>query len=306
MKSNRIPSKERSPKGCGFPKLTPIGKVRKLLLAISSILILAGGGALAQVEVPFFLEDFEDGDATDGNPVTWITPLAPPSTRGSTATVSDGSYVLTTQGASSRVAQEFTSIGDVSIRVLARGLQVGSGTYIALSANLQPDGRSHWALVTQFGLHTGSGLPGSSGIIGTVFAPGSFDPFVGDVNIQLDVVGTKMSLTVWRVGSPKPSRPQLISSAPSLPPGSVGFGTDYSQIALRSFDAIQIPPPRPTLTWQRVDGNVLQFTVPAGFELRSSLSMDSLQWPVAGEPNSLGQLEVTVSNPARFFQLRSK
>jgi hypothetical protein len=290
-------------------RLSSIPKALCALLALSSILMVTHVPAQGAEEIPFFLEDFEDGDAGDGNPVTWV--MWERSAAGSTGAVSDGSYVLTTAGdSSSVVAQEFASIGDVSIRVLARGLEVGSGSYIVLFADVQADGRSHWALVTQEGLHTGSGLSGRSGIIGTVFQPGAFDPFTGDVNIQFDVVGTKLSLTVWRLGSPKPSQPQLTSNAPRLAPGSVGFGTDCRQIAIRSFDAIQIPPPPPPrprrLSWERVGGNVLRFTIPTEYDLQSSPSMDSPQWSVAGVPNRQGQLDVTVSDSAQFFQLRSK
>lgn len=47
-----------------------------------------------------------------------------------------------------------------------------------------------------------------------------FNAFKKEINIQLDVEGKKMKLTVWPVGFRKPSRPQLTASAPELlPPG---------------------------------------------------------------------------------------
>jgi hypothetical protein len=51
---------------------------------------------------PIFLEDFEDGNASDGHPVTWLTIDA-------TGTVSEGSYVLTTNGDGGVEADEFAA-----------------------------------------------------------------------------------------------------------------------------------------------------------------------------------------------------
>jgi hypothetical protein len=199
---------------------------------------------------PIFLEDFEDGNASDGNPVTWLAIDA-------TGTVSDGSYVLTTNGTGGVEADEFDSIGDVSLRATVRGLTKGSGDYLNLFSHRQPDGRSHWVLVTPWGLSTGSGLPGRAGIIDTLVQVGAFKPFTGDINIQFDVKGSELSLTVWQPGKAKPSRPQLTSTAPSLPPGRVGFATDYREIAIRSFDAIEIISP-PLARWRldEVQGNI--------------------------------------------------
>lgn len=185
MKSNNIPSDGRSHPVCRFPKFASIAKALRQFPVLSAILMLANVGALAQVEVPFVLEDFEDGDATDGNPVTWVPGWSFPT--GSSGTVTYGSYVLTTTGTCAVEADEPASIGDVSIRALVRGLSVGSGTYISFYAHGQPDGSSHWAVVTQLGLHTGYTVKHNSPtIIGTV-VNSSFDRFTGDVNIQLEV-----------------------------------------------------------------------------------------------------------------------
>lgn len=291
--------------GRGFPTLTWIRETRPMLPVLSAILMLASPGNLAAADVPFFLEDFEDGDATDGSPVTWV----PGSTfaAGSTGTVVGGSYVLTTRGPSGVEADEPASIGDVSIRALVRGLSVGSGSYISFSAHGQPDGSSHWALVTQLGLHTGYTVGHNSPtVVGTVFQPGAFDPFSGDVNIQFDVVGKNLSLTVWRPGAAKPSQPQLKSTVPTtLPRGRVGFGTNYRQIAIRSFDAIRIGDsvlPPPAVDVQLNPGIVIQGTEGLHYQVewRDALTPDS-PWQLLEDIPSLPSETCVVYDPTPAF-----
>lgn len=287
--------------GRGLPKLTSIQKALRTLPVLSTILLSASVGVLVAAEKPFFLEDFEDGDAGDGNPVTWVP--GPTFAAGSIGAAVDGSYVLTTTGPSSLEVDEPASIVDVSIRVLARGLSAGSGSYISLHAHGQPDGGGYWAVITRLGLHTGYQVgQNPRTVVGTLFNP-SFDPVGGDLNIQFDVVGTRSSLTVWRPGSVKPSQPQLTTSAPSLPPGRIGFGTDFRQIAVRSFDAIPIRPTLRRFSFQRQGTNYLRLVVPDGYVLQSSPAVASPQW---SDVEGAGSMDVPTSDPARFFQLRSQ
>jgi hypothetical protein len=208
---------------------------------------------------PFFLEDFEDGDASDGEPVTWAIQALDGAV--GTGIVSDGSYVLTTTGRCTLVPDGFDSIGDVSIRTLVRGLSTESEGIMAV-AHLQPDGRSAYlASVSEIGhialwysTQTTTTLPN----LITYMADSSLNPFEKDLNVQFDVLGAELSLTVWALGSPKPSQAQLTATAPIvLPPGRVGINTQAKQIAIRSFDAIRIFSP-PIAHWRldEVEGNI--------------------------------------------------
>lgn len=206
-------------------------------------------------------------------------------------------------------ADDYPSIGDVSVRAIVRGMSMsGTDGTIVVFARQQPlelGRESYWGAVTPLGLHTGMNTgPSSRSILGTRI-DSSLNPFGKDTNIQLDVVGRRISLTVWPVGSRKPSSPQLSSTAPSaLPPGRVGFSTNARQIKILSFDAFRIGNSlQPTLNWEHMEGQVMRFTIPEGYILQSSPTADSPQW---SDVNGTGSIEVIASTPAKFFQLRSR
>ena len=259
--------------------------------------------ARVSVARPFFLEDFEDGDAGDGSPVKWVA--NPNSTAGSTGAVIDGAYVLSTTGHGSAEVSEPGLIGDVSIRATLRGLSMSDddGT-IVVYARQQSDqlgGESYWGAVTPLGMHTGMNTgPSSRKILGTMVNP-SLNPFSRDINVQFDVVGRKLTLRVWPRGSSKPN-PQLVSTAPSsLPPGRVGFHTNAREVAFHSFDAIRIGNSlTPILRWENLGGDVLRFTVPIGFVLQSSPSATSPQWSVVEGTDSI---DIDASGAFKIFRL---
>ena len=224
-----------------FPKLVSLWRVLRVLAFLLPILLWANFRALAAAEVPFFLDDFEDGNASDGNPVTWVPGV--PFSSGSSGTVSNGSYVLTAvaEGKQSEVwAKEFDSTGDVSIRAQVRG-ESPNRWVLSVISHAQPDGRCHWAVLHEGQINLGSSWIHNRNIIAAVALPEGIDPWTEDVLIQFDAVGTSLSATVWRPGSPKPSSPQLTATAPSsLPPGRVGFASMAPQMTIASFEAIRI------------------------------------------------------------------
>ena len=255
---------------------------------------------------PFFVEDFADGDASDGNPVKWAPSVEFAS--GSTGTVVDRSYVLTTTEHTSVWVEQPSSIGDVSVRTVVRGLNLSAlDNVIVLFARGQPEelgGGSYWGSVGPFGLHIAmTANDGTRTILGTKL-DSSFKPFKNDVNLQLDVVDRKISLTAWAIGSTKPS-PQLIGMAPAaLPPGRVGFFTNAPDIAIRSFDAIRIANSlQPTMDWENSGGKTLRFTVPSGYVLQSRQTFESLEW---SDVEGTGLIEIPTSDSAGFFQLRRR
>ncbi|MCF7764653.1 MAG: hypothetical protein K9N62_13365 [Verrucomicrobia bacterium] len=257
---------------------------------------------------PFFVEDFADGDASDGNPVKW----APPGefASGTTGRVVDGSYVLTATEPSSVWVEQPSSIGDVSIRAVVRGVSITSvANVIVLFARAQPEelgGASYWGSASPMGLQIAmTAADGTRTVMGHhIDWEFTLKPFKNDINMQLDVVDRKISLTAWVVGSKKPS-PQLIGMAPAaLPPGRVGFYTDAPEVAIRSFDAIRIANSvQPTMDWENSGGKTLRFTVPSGYVLQSRPTFESLEW---SDVEGTGLIEIPTSDSAGFFQLRRR
>jgi hypothetical protein len=308
MKTKMFESNEAASADTVFPKSKSIKKAPQLFPVITLIVMMANLAAWGQPETPFFMDDFEDGDASDGNPVSWV-PASQYLPAGSTTSVIDGSYVLTTPNADGFVfAKEFPSIGDVSIRAQVRDLT--SDSAIVLYAKGQPSppgqiGSLYWARISHQDVSIGMLIGASVTTLGGVGSP--LNPYPDDVILQFDVVGTTLSLTAWRPGTPKPSQPQVTATAPSaLPPGAVGFGTSNGtrSIAIRSFDATRIGASLPpVLSYERLGENVLRFQVPAGYVLQSSQTMDQPKWTdVIGS----GSVEVPMSDPAGFFRLRSQ
>ena len=67
-------------------------KLNSLVWTVIVVFLLTCSSSNAQLQPPYFVDDFEDGNAEDNNPVTWQ--LAAPYDTG-TAEVINGEYVLT-------------------------------------------------------------------------------------------------------------------------------------------------------------------------------------------------------------------
>jgi hypothetical protein len=143
-----------------------------------------------------FVDDFSNGDATDGIPGTWIPGGQPDAIQDA----SSGDFVITASDLSWSSVQELNGLRDVSIEtqvtfsqtsngdfanVWARGPDVGPGTY--------------WGGIRDNGL-LGIGRENSDGsntIFDTIGT--SLDPVNGDVLLRFDVIGDQISLFAWQV-----------------------------------------------------------------------------------------------------------
>jgi hypothetical protein len=170
-----------------------------------------------------FLDDFEDGSVTDGNPVSWIwlndvySGYFP-----GTRVVQNGDYILTPNPSNSNLEDAVVSnvmgvaFTDVSVRVLARvegpgHLVVGSrasDNYLAgYLASVNGEGNITIQRANPdnpaapFVLETTFPETGSQ----TIYPERAADT---DVWLQFDAIGSELSLTVWRPGDPQPA-PQL-------------------------------------------------------------------------------------------------
>jgi hypothetical protein len=163
-----------------------------------------------------FFDDFEDGSATDGNPVTWAVmsnwPLTAFNVSGGNflvgASVADQPGVVvvpTVTLTNTSIRAQFRAEGqsDQSFGVFARGDLVNN---IAHSIEVGVDG-SLWM-----------------GIAGVVQRIGESDlrPTEEDVILQLDAIGNRITGWAWRVGDPMPSAPVFTRITNALPSGSPG------------------------------------------------------------------------------------
>ena len=303
MKTDAIKTKMSDKPGFRFTNVNSISKILMVFSFVFSILVSAAVVAQEAEENHFFLEDFEDGDAMDGNPISWsVVPQFGASSQGE---VIDGSYVLDTRGRCTVRSDDSILMNDVSIRVQVRRLSPENDS-ILVAAHGQEDWRAYIASVNDTGMHlwisTGMNpVPTSLSLKLTT----DFNPYKKDINLQFDVVGKKLSLTAWAEGFTKPSRPQLTTTAPNLlPPGFVGINTDAPKIAIRKFDAIRIGNSLPfRLEFKMYDLQTIEFSVPIGYILESSPTLDSGPWTIAEGKKWGRTLRVPTNSPFKYFRL---
>lgn len=167
-----------------------------------------------------FRDDFSDGSATDGLPVTWAPePLAPGSYDALT-----GDYVLSDGALMISTVPEH-DLGDASMRARARLVGEGiSDNFVGLGAR-----RGSW-----FGYAAALGRTGAIDIIridsqfdARRIAAGNvdFNPVDQDVMLQLDAFGDELRFWVWEAGQPMPSEPQLTAQDSGYATGFAGVAT---------------------------------------------------------------------------------
>ena len=152
-------------------------------------------------------DDFNDGNAGDGVPVTWTPHPATPGTYDA----SSGDYVLTpldvgNDDESMLATVESSSLGDTSIRT--QGMVDGGGGNLGVAAR-----------VTFATLSGYTGLLDSGGNLLLIRFDGGAPSVLGatvlDINaaddaiVQLDVIGTDLGLRAWRPGDAMPAAPQV-------------------------------------------------------------------------------------------------
>lgn len=217
-----------------------------LAALILSLSCLCLGTAQAQPGPPYFIDDFEDGSATDGMPVTWV-PI--PTFATGSRDVVNGEYVLTPEAAT--IGTEMDSevaglvFGDVSLRTLVRsgpenwvGIY-GRSNFVGPSGGSVSGGfRTDGLLFIATSTNTSNDILDSQSL-----AHGLANE---DVHLQLDIFGTDLSLTMWLDGDDKPSMPQLNAPIPFSPSeGTIGVAvipTGTQTLSPVAFDFIAAVP----------------------------------------------------------------
>ncbi len=198
-----------------------------------------------------FFDDFEDGNVTDGNPVTWEESSA----FSGSFSVDAGDYVLTgpddDSGVMSTRVPEHV-FGDTSIitQVTSRGDGV---EYISVVARwvLGPWRFYSGIIDVQTGdLGILRDASGSDAVIIGGPIHSSLDPATEDILFRFDVIGSQLSLWAWPAAegmAGMPDQPQVTAEDASYPTGFTGLVADFDmrgssdEVRFRHFGAVPEP-----------------------------------------------------------------
>jgi hypothetical protein len=194
-----------------------------------SLLVLAPGAARAVA----WMDDFSDGSATDGNPVTWVEDLGGSGLFAGTYDASTGDYRLIdpTGPFNQMISFVPTGFSDVYMRtqgvILPGALPEQDEGNLALLARLDPVTLSGYGLYFDTSMSLGVLVlsEGASIVDESVDIP--FSP-LSDVVMEFHVVGNVLSGFVWEVGQPKPAEPQITYTDEFnlFPAGAAGVAYD--------------------------------------------------------------------------------
>jgi hypothetical protein len=233
--------------------------VNRWKVAVGLVVLLAAtlfGGTFATGLTNFasastiFYDDFEDGSATDGSPVTWDTNLQRfPFTQ---FNVVDGNLRVSSSQVGLGVVgvRDLATLGDTSIRaqvrlesgrsdqaaaLFVRGNEVDFRSY---HMEIHPDGRVFYGI-------SGSDLNVASNL----------RPTEEDVVLQRDAIGNSITGWAWRAGEPKPTTPmfsfvddRLASGFPGgyFYPVSLVSGDSLGTAIYRYVHVADMPIPEPS------------------------------------------------------------
>ena len=175
-----------------------------------SLLVLAPTAARAVA----WMDDFNDGSVTDGNPVTWVEDLGGSGFFPGTYDASTGDYRLINPSGDENQMISFvpTSFSDVYVRtqgvILPGALPDQDEGNLALLARLDPATLSGYVLYfdTDFNLGILVLAGGDTLVDQSVEVP--LTP-LSEVVLEFNVVGNQLSGFVWEVGQQKPVAPQF-------------------------------------------------------------------------------------------------
>jgi hypothetical protein len=194
-------------------------------------LLLAGPGICGAPAVISWFDNFNDGDAEDGSPLTWAPHPATPGDYNATS----GDYVLTPptpfdqDESMATTVEPFANPGlspftDVSVRT--RGvLLTNEGNLLVVSRFAFATFSGYAAYVDHGGQLVILAVAGGAPIgLAECDPPECEQPInaLTDVVLQLDAFGDDVSVTVWRPGDPQPG-PTLSVVDSSFSTGSAGL-----------------------------------------------------------------------------------
>ena len=177
-----------------------------------------------------WFDDFTDGDATDGSPLTWTyneTPLTP-----GIYSATTGDFILSSPGGGSDNNLNLGASVDVTFtntyvrtQALAQAApgEPGTGGNVGVLARFNPGALSGYAAILDHNqlfslLRLDFGMP-------TILASGTVSGVdaATDALIELNVVGSQLDLYLWKPGTPKPATPTASASDAVYSGGRAGI-----------------------------------------------------------------------------------
>lgn len=233
-------------------------QVRSLVLVVC-LTVAMNWTASAQGAPGKFEDDFSDGSATDGNPVTWIA--GPNLGSPISVAVVNQDYRLSGGGGTSLVADS-EAFTDVSIHTVVRATveTIGNPAFHFLGPIARDNGVGsfYWGgITTDRHLSVGNWNPFDQSA--AVSVP-LLDPTLGDIDLQFDVVGQTLSLWAWSdaLGIAKPTSPQIVwNSGLNRAHGSIGvsYNANGGQ-GWVDYRSVAVVDPTPELGDTDADGDV--------------------------------------------------
>lgn len=215
---------------------------------VALAMLLVGYGSYSAVSAPTasqlpLVDDFSDGNISDGLPGTWVPGGAP----GGTRVARNGDLVLSTNGNDmSTWITELEGLVDVSLQVQFSFDQVsGNGDSFALIARSDSSNGTYAAGMMDSGILF---IVHSDGKRNTILSGdrSSINPVASDVVLRFDISGNLLELSAWPADGVMPDAPQLsIADQRLTEGGQIGFslapnasgGSEFATVSVRSFAA---------------------------------------------------------------------
>ena len=263
-------------------------RMQTIVFLASFVIVLTLAGSVATGGI-VFRDDFEDGSATDGAPVTW-TPW--PSRTGSFEVI-DGDYVMTRPRNNEEMycyVDKYT-LADTSIRTQAR--LIGSGAWwLGLIARCNTTPTMYALLLFNNGrleIWRFGPTPGDSWVL--AYTGVGIDPREQDVLMRFDIIGNELSAWAWREGDPMPAEPQVTAVHSEFAAGVVAIAADLGTRLSNNeaiFRYVEVYEPTPTTP----DYNI-EPVANAGLPRYAALDSVVLDGTGSYDPDNSGPLSYT-------------
>jgi hypothetical protein len=221
--------------------------------SVAGPLVLAGLALTASVSDAcradtIFLDDFEDGSATDGTPVNWTPRVY---TNGSYDVVG-GDFVLTPNTATDPLVAIVSDVSAADVSIRAQIRVAGTSDGVGLFARFQEGSHTY-----QGGIDTAGdvyiGWNGSDTRYHNLAdVVTSLRPNQEDVTLQFDVFGDVLRMYAWRSNEARPLLPTVQTTDNQFSaPGNVGILNDPSSVGSATFRYVHVadaplPVPEPS------------------------------------------------------------
>jgi hypothetical protein len=217
------------------------GSARFAALA-AAMLAVGNAGQAATI----FYDDFEDGSATDGSPVTWTPRVY---TNGSFQ-VDAGSYTLTPGVVGEAVVSVVDGLTAANVSIRSQVRTSGNVDGIGLFARFEEGAFTYQGGIDAAGdVYIGWNGPDTRYTnLGNVLT--ALRPTLYDVSLQFDVFGDDLRMYAWRSGEAMPAQPTVhVLSSLRSEPGQVGVLNDPRSSAVVAFRYVHVadaPIPEPS------------------------------------------------------------